>query len=79
VGGHIHYINISQTQTLIPAEKQAMEPMVLPNLELLGIVNQFLILLGFPHCNRFNGARKMKMLCITSSKKVVSPWGCSSF
>ena len=56
-------------QTLIPAEKRVMEPIVLPNLEVLGIVNHFLILFGFSHCNHFDGARKMKVLCIDTSKK----------
>jgi len=73
VEGHGHCTTISQMHTLIPAEKQVMEPIVLPNLEALGIVNHFLILFGFSCCDQFNGTRKMKMLCIATSKK-----GCFS-
>ena len=46
-----------------------MEPVFLPNLEVLGIVNRFLILLCFSHCDHCDGARKMKVFCIVTSKK----------
>jgi hypothetical protein len=73
VEGLGHSTTTSQMQTIISAEKQVMEPIVLPNLERLGVVNDFLLLFSFLHCNCFDGARKVKVLCIAISKMVVSP------